>query len=235
MKLSGKFGCKDLYGASKNGPFWLKQPDEQQIKILDNHPQLQRFQPLKLKWWLIPPNTRPFKELKNRYKESIIMVIGRGPSLDSLTFEDVENLDVIIACNSAVKPVCDLGHPNTYNVQCDPGAGCNYDKRSTPVIIVNSSHFYMDAHILYIPHPNELPIKRWHPVGCMGIGLAKYLGAKKILLCGFDGAFGGSLKYATCAAKHINKMYTNPSRFRQHKKPMLAALKGCDWEILKTK
>jgi hypothetical protein len=232
MKFEGKFGCKNLHGLTEMGPFWLSRKDKTQIQTLDNTSGIHRLNPKKEVWYLVPFNYRPTQELKDIKKGLIAMVIGKGPSLDHLTKEDYAMADVLIACNNAVHKVVEVSqHKCIYNVQCDPVAKRNYNPFSTPVILANCAHFYNDAHLLYVPNPKELDIPTWTPVGCLGVGLAKYLGCSRIIMAAFDGAFLGKITYANCVKDSLNQVYTDQRRFLNHRQALLNALNNVEYTV----
>ncbi len=235
MKLADKFGCKHLRGSSELGPFWLSRNDAVEIKKLDNQQGLDRINPNKKLWYLVPKDYQPVSKLKDTKKGLTALIVGKGPSLDKLTLDDLLAVDLVIACNESVFTICDIAENSdvlVYNVQCDPLAGSCYDANSIPIILANCAHFYTAAKPMYLAR-NEDFGSQWHPVGCTAIHIAKLMGCANVVFVGFDGAFSGELGYADCIGKSPTAgRYSDPARFRKHKRPMLEVLDGLPYTIL---
>lgn len=144
---------------------------------------------------------RYINELKNKYKDSDIYVIGSGKSIDYLPLDYFDN-KICIGVNYSYRKIkCEytvIHHlsiadkiikDNKTKLVCSMHERCRYDEQQ---VVINAphyryNHFNNEFHIInYAALDKEDMLICGNTTGINAIGLAYHLGAKNIILVGFD-------------------------------------------------
>lgn len=157
------------------------------------------------------------------HTSELAALIGKGPSLDNLTKENLKPYKIIICCNDSVHRVISLcPKANIYSVQLDN------ELRDT-CVTQHAQHFISAWAKDWAPNATVLPTA-WNKkllTAVEAIALGKHLGVVEFGLFGFD-AMKGKLGYAKCIGYTPGK---NAERFLKHKELIINALGGTKYEV----
>lgn len=233
MKVS-KWGIPHVHAHSEAGAFFLSRDLPSLVAAMDAVPELERFGNKKI-WYLRPEIFFTLDLLLDEYKSKIGYIIGKGPSLDKLTKNDFSDPGVVLCCNDSVHHILSLElEQSIYLVQCDPDAG-TIDVSIPVIIALTCTQLYLEKDEVYYGGKKEFGDMYISPVGCLAIASAKLFGCNKLIMMGFDGAFGGSCEYADIigysSTKHSRGMQSR--RFKDHKSRLLKNIGDIPYTIFK--
>lgn len=174
---------------------------------------------------------QPYREYNNYYKrihrvpyEPCAVIIGKGPSLDTITNQDFKRTDIVICCNDSVHRVVSLCLKlPIYSVQLDESLRdtCR-SNHATHFISPWAKDWVADATVI----PLDAPQRGQKLLTVLeAIRVAKHMGCGFFKLMGFDAMFG-KLGYASCIGYTPGQ---NAKRFLAHKEFILKELEGCMW------
>lgn len=165
--------------------------------------------------WAIPIYERDELVIGDR-----VAIIGKGPSLDKLTANDLVEYDTIICINDSWTCLPELnGDERLIICQVDPGFGL---KNCVAPMIVSQNNIaeFRDS-------PHDIHCRSTHVDGqisaCIAIAVCKEYGCKSIDLYAFDASVSGVTGYAT-GIGYTPDGPGSPSRFLRHKAQILKSL-----------
>lgn len=171
----------------------------------------------KLEWIAFEAGVQTVFDLKDQFKDKTVYLIGKSPSLDSLTSDVIKPDCPVVFVNDSVKKLKDLDIPNPiYVIQQDTGLGnLRVDPRLTVLVSRQSSHFYKDECFIFDPvalnsAPSSLTAE------CALKFLSKCEAAKVLMV-----AFDGDIKYASVVGYGAEKG-GDPERFLNHRRKLRA-------------
>ena len=194
------------------GKIILPRKDKKLEDILDR--RFDRCQPLQ---WDYSARKENVDRLQNKYDKGCY-IIGKGPSLDNLVFEDFKDDWPILCLNESIHKIESLGLINDIYVmqQDDTITDTCKPQKATMLITRKCESFYKD-----------IVNKLFFSVGQFGLGeksysvivairMARFLGCKELVLYGFDAVKNGNCDYAECIG-HPSSDGGMPDRFTRHK------------------
>ena len=207
-----------------NGLMFMVRNKRDAVEYMDKH-----FQRVtnELKWYPKIEAT-DFKKFKEKYKNKICNIIGKGSSLDLLT--QIDNDGPIICLNESIHYIEGLGLKNPiYCVQQDTRLqGSCEPKEGFLFVNALAKRFYKDFDNKYIYVAGSLGLKDTSLSVCVAIEIGKIFGCKEFKLYAFDACTNKTLNYAK-AIGYDSKKYGDPSRFLSHHEIIDKQLEGCNY------
>ncbi|HPT70871.1 MAG TPA: hypothetical protein PLE74_01155 [Candidatus Cloacimonadota bacterium] len=215
------------------GRLILPKPNKQIEVILDRFAK--RVEPLA--WVLHPIEKRKIiGDTKDRYKDKVCYIVGKGPSMDNLKEKHFDPDCPIIGLNQAIHKIESLNIKNDmYCVQQDSQLGeiC-WSKRGTMLLPYITSAWYTRHPSVFTYNMEDFNIpNNFHPQSiCMATHIAKLWGCKKIIYYGCDSFINGNIEYA----KSLNyDIRTKEQKLRanigEQKRTLTPILTGFDHEF----
>lgn len=172
------------------------------------------------------------ERLKDKYKDQVAYVVGKGPSLDKLTPEYFKEPGPVICVNDSINLIPKLDHPifvtqSDLNLKedCLPK-----DENVAMLLHIRLQKFYRNFHNKYFFHGSQLDPNLAGPGGAVGSCFGKYMGCKKIVLLCFDACVNKNTAYAKCVGYESNRWGMSPNRFLQHRQKIDKFLTDIDNE-----
>ena len=166
-----------------------------------------------------PLHLQQTNELKDKYQGQIGYIIGKGPSLDRLSFFDFSfDTAPVIGVNEAYLKAKELHIPNPiYFAQCDLPCAI-YVVEPDPILCMhNTGHFYFNYSNVFVI---DWDISISNLTSILAVQMMKYFGVKHIYLKCFD-ALKGIDGYSNWMKDKVN--YTTcPNHVRQSEKVKIA-------------
>lgn len=213
-----------------DGSLWIPRGDRQLEKTMDA--QYIRV-PGALRWFPKGYN-KALSEHEDKYKDSEVYILGKGPSLDRITPE-VFGGSPIICVNDSIKKINKMAIKNDVFViqqdislreECRPS-----NTEHTLILSDQCKGWYADYRNRILVKPESLGIEISGPTVVLAIYIAKILGASKINFVAFD-AIDGDCKYADVVGYPAEKG-GDPNRFLNHKNKMIHACGNIPFEIIR--
>jgi len=182
-----------------------------------------------LRWEIqIPSNILAFE---NKHKDLRAHIIGKGPTLDTLTADDFPNPNEPIYCiNDSIHAIEALNLPNpTYCIQQDASLkdSCK-PKKATLLIAYRSRSWYHDYPNKLTFYSGQFDLPKTLITVCVASRIAKLLGATEMRLVAFDACVTKDTTYAKCIG-YSSAKDGNADRFLGHRKTIDKYL--ADYEI----
>lgn len=157
--------------------------------------------------------------LISSFKDKMCYIVGKGPSLDSISGKDFPENWPIICINESIHKIESLQIENEiFMMQQDQGLKdtCR-PKRGTIIISNHASQWYANDMKRYIYSPKALGLTTGSLTVVCAITLAKKLGVTGFVLLCFDACVNQKLDYASCVG-YPHTRGGKPNRFINHKK-----------------
>ena len=204
-----------------NGVYTIARPDAETEKMLDET----KVRVGKLLWCdKVIKESVPIVNFKDTFKGEVVIIIGKGPTLDLLRAEHFDGVTPVVCINEATKTVDALGIKNPiFGIQSDrrPGDGCA-PKNGMIWVASRILHLYSTNPNKYVYHVNKAV-----PTVCYAINICKEQGIKHFIMVAFDSITEGDLNYAKVIGHASSAFNYNPKRFLNMKKPILEAIGDC--------
>lgn len=166
-----------------------------------------------------------------------VYVVGKGPSLNSITKEDFPNHTSPVMCiNDAIIKIETLNLPNPmYVVQQDRYFRRNecVPKKGLLFISCYSQHRIIDGALVAVYSPAVYGVKKGEPTVVMAIKLAKYFGAVRFTFLCFDSCMSGDLTRAKCCLNYIEGWESEG--YNTHKQRIIKAVETSPYKFQETK
>lgn len=156
----------------------------------------------------------PYEEFTDCIKDQVVGLVGKGPSLDSLTKEHFDKCDLVITINQAIRVVENL-ELDCEIIACQIDAElirkCFY-KEGRMLVSLQAKHHYGDKDNKYIFNDQDYSPRG--PSGRILAAICEKHGAKEIIMYGHDACVTGDTGYAS----GINTIQNRPGdRYRLHR------------------
>lgn len=204
---------------ASNGDYFIPRPNPELEATLD-----EKFlrMPGKLRWY---PFAKDEKHLvdDNIFRDKVCYIIGKGPSLDNVTFCHFKEGCPIVCINQSIHTIERLGVKNPlYCIQQDKGlqALCkpksarlwvSYEARAFYRDYDNKAVFMVEEHGSHGMYTATLAIK-----------MIQRFGGVKLIMIGFDACIDGQITYAKSIEKPLvgdgNRFIKACIQFKQHAK-----------------
>jgi len=220
MKFVLPRGCR----RATDGTVFIPRGEKHLTDILDKYmDQL----PNQLVWSPRTLSDTDWVELKEIFGKRDCVIVGKGPSLNYLTAEDIPEGATVIAINEAIRKVEDLGLADHQLCMLQQDASlkdtCRPMNDSTIVLSsTNCASWYSTHPRMYMFNNHEMAQHTMS--GVKAIKLAMLAGAEHIHILCFDGAMGGSFDYADCVG-YDPGIWGKRERFKAHG-PRLRSIVG---------
>jgi hypothetical protein len=219
-----------MFEAPPDPPIGVRRFEDGVMWLPKRHPKIEKFMdkyylrwPNELKWSY--KEDSDLNDLKNKYIDSEIgFIIGKGPSLDTLTATHFINDKPIICCNESIHKIESLGLDNPLIVVQQDFA---LKGRCVPKNVDNVLHLanhqakgyttnkkaraYLPA--LFGLNGNSLTVE-------MAITLASWFGLEHCYLYGFDSVLG-NYDYAKAIGMASDHDGLKKTRFKSHKQRII--------------
>lgn len=192
----------------QDGSIYLPRLNKQMEQYMDNNYCRVAGEP---RWWPIATDPEILKEITGKHK-GVITLIGKGPSLDKITKEDI--IGPTIALNEAFAVTQKLGVQ--YGTQLDSWMkdAC-YPHSGTLFCSARSKLHYASCKNARLLDPRQLGLAATPASLEYAIAIAIRMGATKIRLLAFDALTNGNCDYATAVGYKPTNM-GDPKRFLKH-------------------
>ena len=173
-------------------------------------------------------------ELKPIFNGKPCYIVGKGPSLDSITKEFFELTDAPILCiNQSIHKIESLDLPNpVYLMQQDVVLKNECLPRKAPMIIgACLQYWYASVTNKYVIDPKMLGFKAPCLTSLYCIELARKYGSTRLIFVSFDACVNQNLDYADCIGASPTKG-GKPTRFLKHCDRIKNQLNGMEAEYL---
>lgn len=180
-------------------------------------------------WYPDSGENLPYEEFSSKFKDKVIGLVGKGPSLDHLNKDHFKGCDLVITFNESIKVIKDL------NLDCEIIA-CQIDadlgrkslyEAGKMLVSMQCKHHYGDKKDKYVF--NDRHYSPAGPSGAVLVALCKKYGAMSATLFAHDACMGGSTDYAP----GINERQRKPvERYSNHRQRIEKAADGLPlyWE-----
>jgi hypothetical protein len=147
-----------------------------------------------------------------------VAIVGKGPSLDTISIAELKVYDTVIFVNDSWKRF--HGHLDNMII-CQIDTGFGHENAVAPMIVsqVNAAEFRDIPHAVH----TRSTFKDGKISAAVAINTAKEAGAKSIDLYAFDAVTKGNVDYANSIGYNATKG-GDPARFYRHKSMILKAL-----------
>lgn len=173
--------------------------------------------------WYPRYETRSIQEVFDICKGQVVNIVGKGPSLDNLTNEDL-GLRPTFALNEAIHVVSEL----TSRVFCVTQDGALRDtcrpKFGGLICNLRVASWYAGYRFLYVVQPLNFGKSQSCLSASLALMLAERGGAEGANMLCFDGCVNGNFQYAK-AIGHPSSLGGRPSRFSNHRAEIESATK----------
>lgn len=176
-----------------------------------------------LTWYPKMTNSLNVSVLEGRHSGTECAIVGKGPSLDALTPEQLPT-GPILCINEAINKLEGLGVENPlYLVQHDPGLNCR-PVRASVLLGFHVRNLYPENHERIMAWvPKELAIL----TTVSAIRIARIMGCTAFRMIAFDAITSRNCQYAEAVGYKVKKYgHRGPERFLEHGKRIKAELEG---------
>jgi len=185
-----------------------------------------------LRWHYPITEPQSVGHLKDKYKDMMCYIVGKGPSLDNVTEEIFEPGRPIICINESIHKIESLRIPedNLFLMQQDTGINCR-PLRATPLLYYYIKHLYPEIAKRYIFSDKDFGRQRHGLTVLVAIAAAKYMGCSGVGFVSFDACVNKKTSYAKCIGHPPSKTHSgDESRFLQHRQRIEQDTQGLDVE-----
>ena len=168
------------------------------------------------------------EDLRKYFKGQAVYIVGKGPSLDTLTRADFKNYSApIMALNEAIHKVESLNLPNpTFCVQQDARLKATCLPKKSPIFVsCKAINYYADYDKAYVFENKRLRLSKDALSVSAALRLSGFLGTLEYKLICFDACVNGNTDYAD-AVGYASTKGGPPSRFLAHRKRILTKTDG---------
>lgn len=184
-------------------------------------------------WYPKGSVTPDFIELLDMFKDKVVYIVGKGPSLDNLSKDNFEPDALIICINESIRKIESLNLSNQlFMLQYDTRLrGTCHPNNTETILLLNRS-----ICAWYSNHEKKYKYSNLNITGPVisatcAIMICKTLEVSLIRLIAFDACTNGDTGYAKVVG-YSSKVNGDPKRFLKHKVQIEKALSGLEysWE-----
>lgn len=213
---------------ARDGSFYLVRPHAKAERYLNDN-----FETIGTRKWMprIDPKNK-IEHLAEHFKGKQVYLVGKGPSLDSLTERHFPNKEAMILCiNESIKQIKKLDLPNEiFGMQIDAGLRNTCDVGSTILVSQHAWAFYENK-----PYAYHFVKEDYGNISAeCAIKIARKFGASRFTFLAFDAATTGNTRYAKSLGVDPERA-GSPDRFLSHRGTMIAACGDCPYSFVKPK
>ena len=203
-----------------DGSFTIPRRNREAEAYLDKH---FRRVPGERRWFKQAHTGLDMEELRPIFEGKKCYIIGKGPSLDSITAGAFDEPTApIIAINESIHTIEKLGLPNpTFALQQDMGLRdtCK-PSRGKLLVSTHAQHWYAEFLNKYVYDYKELGVKQTQLSVICAIEIAKKYGTTSFDLICFDACVNKNIAYAKCVGHEptgdAKRFLTHPKHIEKH-------------------
>lgn len=210
---------------------WIPRRNKKVEEILDKH--FPRTGSNNLQWLLNTCIGKNINELASLIKDKDVLIVGKGPSLDSLKAEHIPKDMILIGINEAGRVIGDLDINNpVFGIQQDIRPGDHSKPSRGPILVsTKASSLYDYVEDKYVYDPVLYGLTDSSLTAICAVRILNQLGARQIYFVCFDACKTGQLGYAK-SVKSAPESGGNLLRFLDHKKEIVKYAPTAIWLML---